>query len=150
MYQTELLLLSFCCVALLYFRITIVLRNSQVLNSRLFLVCFDLPLSNKKLVTYNLASLPMTQTPKIWSLHRFHWIFVIARPWYKNNIDFNSIRPKQSKNISITLCKSTGDLVFVLFCFFICHKLVLNNKKQNSKFHIGSLLFLCTHQHYYY
>jgi hypothetical protein len=94
MYLAFVLLLGFCCVALLYNGISIQLRNIQVQSARLFLVCFGLPVSNKKVITYSRASLAMTKTPKIWNVPRFRGVFVIARPCYNNSIFFSSIRPK--------------------------------------------------------
>lgn len=94
MYLAFVLLLSCCCVALLYCSNTIVLRTIQAITAKLFLVCFDLPSSIRKIFTFSPASLAMTKTPKIWNALRFHGIFVIARPTFKNGFLFSSARPK--------------------------------------------------------
>jgi hypothetical protein len=101
MYLAAGLLLSFCCVAHLYHRITIQFKNDHALTVKLFLVCFGLPSPNKKLCTYSLASLAMTKTLWARSILPISGVFVIARPLVKNIIILSSQRPKQSMIILI-------------------------------------------------
>jgi len=83
-------------VTLLCFSIPIHLKSLQALTVKFFLVCFGLPSTNKKFFTDSLASLAMTKTLRSQRILQICRVFVIARPLYKNTINLNSIRPKQS------------------------------------------------------
>src|SRR5215204_794288 len=101
MYLTAVLLLSFCCVALLYCNKSIQLKSFYFIVThfavRSFLVCFGLASTNKKIFAYIQANLAMTNTLRNKETLQNHGVFVIARPIYLYATNFSFLRPKQSE-----------------------------------------------------